>query len=217
MRVKMRRFDGKLTVAALAASFLAASLFAASPALAQSAGYKFLEAIKKNDEAVIVEMINKTGLKGTPGDIIINTRDISTGDTPLHVLIQKRNLKWISALIARGADMNVRNVKGVTPLWLAINNGYSDAALLLVSNGARPNDPGPAGETPLIASVHQKNLELVRALIKAKADPGRADSSGRTALDYARLSDKSSQIVTELEAAIKAAKASKAKSYGPSL
>jgi len=67
----------------------------------------------------------------------------------------------------------------------------------------------------LIAAVQRKDLRLIKALVAAGADPLRSDSSGRNAVDYAGLSG-SQQIGDEIAAAAKAAKAKKAKSYGPS-
>ena len=197
---------------------LAAGLFLVAPAQAQmSQGYKFLEAVKKKDGDTVEKMLGSSGSKTTPGTIIINARDITTGDTALHMVISRRDLQWVKYLIARQADVNLRNFSGTTPLWLSVNTGFTDAAFELIAKGARVNDPGPAGETPLIAAVHQKNLELARALIKAGADANKADNSGRTALDYAQLSIKGSTLANEIEAAAKAAKAKKAKAYGPSL
>lgn len=196
---------------------LAATLLLAGPAQAQfqSQGYKFLEAVKKHDGEAVEKMLSSSGSKSTPGDIIINARDITTGDSALHLIIGQRDLKWLTYLVAKGADVNIRNFRGTTPLWLAINTGFIDGASLLIAQGAQVNNPGPAGETPLIAAVHQRNLDLVRTLIKAGAIATRADNSGRNALDYAKLSN-SSLIANELEAAAKAAKAKSAKSYGPS-
>lgn len=196
---------------------LATALMFAAPAHAQfqSQGYKFLEAVKKHDGDTVEKMLSSSGSKSTPGDIIINARDITTGDSALHLIIGQRDIKWLTYLVAKGADVNLRNFRGTTPLWLAINTGFIDGASLLIAQGALVNNPGPAGETPLIAAVHQRNLELVRTLIKAGANPVRADNSGRTAIDYAKLSN-SSLISTELETAAKAAKVKAAKSYGPS-
>lgn len=195
-------------------AMLGASLLVAAPAHAESQGYKFLEAVKKKDGTTIEQMLGATGLKSTPGSIIINTRDIVTGDSALHIVIARRDYQWLEYLIYRGADVNIRNTQGTTPLWLAINTGFTEGASLLISKGARVNDPGPSGETPLIAAVHQKSLELVRTVIKAGGDPTRADNSGRTAIDYAKLAG-STTLLGELEAAAKAAKAKKAQSYGP--
>jgi len=211
--VSISRFSRNLTLGLS----LASALLLAVPAQAQfqSQGYKFLDAVKKHDGDTVEKMLSSSGSKSTPGDIIINARDITTGDSALHMIIGQRDLKWLTYLVAKGADVNIRNFQGTTPLWLAINTGFIDGATLLISQGAQVNNPGPAGETPLIAAVHQRNLDLVKALIRAGANPTRADNSGRNAMDYAKLSN-SSLISTELEAAAKAAKAKAAKSYGPS-
>ena len=211
---KLRRLLGRLMLASACA--LAGALVLTSPAQAQSTGYKFLEAVRKKDSAVVEQLLGNMGTKGIPGSVIINTRDISTGDSALHVVIGQHNLEWLSFLIYRGADVNLRNNKGTTPLWLAVNTAFTEAAELLITKGARVNDPGPSGETALIAAVHQKNLVLVKALIRAGADVGRADNSGRTALDYVALEPKGGAIATEIENAAKAAKARKVKTYGPS-
>lgn len=193
---------------------LALSLASAGAAQNMSAGYKFLDAVKKRDGTAVETMISNSGAKGTRGDIIINARDVTSGNSALHLVIEGHDYKWLEYLLYKGADANNRNFKGTTPLWLAINTGFSEGATLLIAKGARVNDPGPSGETPLISAVHQRNVELVRVLIKAGADTARADNSGRTPMDYARLSN-AGLITTELDAAAKAAKAKK-QSYGPS-
>ena len=51
------------------------------------------------------------------------------------------------------------------------------------------HDLAPAinGETPLIRAVQMHNVDIVRQLLDAKADPDRADyGSGKSARDYAR-------------------------------
>jgi len=184
---------------------------ASAPVAAQfsSAGYKFLEAVKKKDgEAVEKAVAENAG--------IVNTRDIASGDTPLLIVTQRRDLTWLNFLIFKGANPNQRNDKGVTPLATAVSLGWVEGASLLLERGARVNDPDANGETPLIAAVHQRNIELVRTLIKAGADPLRADNSGRNARDHAELLGKDSTIWTELDAAAKAAAARRKQSYGPS-
>ena len=193
---------------------LALSLASAGAAQNMSAGYKFLDAVKKRDGTAVETMISNSGAKGTRGDIIINSRDITSGDSALHLVIAGHDYKWLEYLLYKGADANNRNFGGTTPLWLAINSGFSDGAILLISKGARVNDPGPSGETPLISAVHQRNVDLVRVLIKAGADVTRADNSGRNPMDYAKLAN-AGMISSELDAAAKVAKAKK-QSYGPS-
>ena len=213
--VAFRPLRARTGLVQVLAALFASLLVLPSAVQAQSQGYKFLEAIKKRDGDTVEKMLGSSGNGSTPGTIIINARDITSGDSALHMVIAQHDLKWVAFLLYKGADPNIRNFAGTTPLWLAINTGFTDAAEGLIAKGARVNDPGPAGETPLIAAVHQKNIDLIRVLIKAGADPARADNSGRKPMDYAQLAG-ATTIISELDAAAKAAKARSAKAYGPS-
>lgn len=188
---------------------LALALPGTAGAQVMSVGYKFLEAIKKKDgEAVEKALADST--------TIINTRDVTTGDSALHLVAQRRDYTWLNFLLYKGANANIRNDRGVTPLGIAVSLSWPEGAQLLIDRGARVNDPDNNGETPLIAAVHQRNIELVRLLLKAGADAARADNSGRSARDYAALLGSESAIANEIEASAKAAAQRKKNSYGPS-
>lgn len=200
--------------AGIAAALLAGGIAVATPAAAQGMGgpgYKFLDAVRKRDGAEVDKALGPTG---TP--TIINTQDATSGETALHIVTARRDLEWMRFLLARGAEPNKANAKGVRPLGIAVNLGWVDGAEQLIAGGARVDDPGAAGETALISAVHQRNIEMVRLLIKAGASPTRADNSGRSAKDYAALMGGESAIAQELAAATKAAAARKAGTYGPS-
>ncbi len=198
-----------------ASAFAAMGLaFAAlSPAAAQlySEGYQFLEAVKDRDGDVATEMLNK------PGSQIVNTRDITTGDTGLHVVTARRDVLWVRFLLQRGANPNIRNNEGVTPLQLATRLGFLEGAEELLKKGAQVNVADSQGETPLMAAVHQRNVALVRKLLEEGADPDRNDNSGRSARDYLELMTGNTLLVREFEAAdANRADAGTAQQYGPS-
>ena len=145
-----------------------------------------------------------------------NTRDVSTGDTPLHIVVARRDLTWVQILAAKGANVNARNNKGQTPLQLASNLGFSEGVEILLKLGAKVDEPNATGETPLIAATHRKDAALARVLLKAGANPARNDNSGRSALDYATLDGRSNPVLSEIENAAKAAAGKpKASAYGP--
>lgn len=188
-------------------------LAAPMPAAAQfSDSYKFLEAVKKKEGQDVTDML----AEGGPN--LVNTRDVSSGDTALHIVTERRDLTWMQFLIAKGANINARNSKGTTPLVVASNLGFVEGAQLLVDLGAKVDESNTSGETPLITAVHNRNMALMRLLLKAGANPDRADNSGRSARDYARLANNSTVLLGEIEASAKArAAAGKTKSYGPTL
>lgn len=174
---------------------LAAGLAVLSaPAQAQfSEGYKFLEAVRDKDGQKVEDALNE------PGSTIVNTRDVTSGETALHIVTARRDLTWMSYLIGKGANVNARDAKGVTPLVLATNLGFVEGAQLLVESKATLDASNDAGETPLISAVHRRDIQLMRVLLKAGADPDRADNSGRSARDYARLDGRNSPLLAEIE------------------
>jgi ankyrin repeat protein len=181
------------------------------PALAQfSKSYKFLEAVRKKDGQAVTDELNQ------PGSTMVNTHDITSGETALHIVTARRDAAWLGFLLAKGADPNARDGKGVTPLVLACNLGFTEGLEVLIAHGARVDEPSGTGETPLIAAVHRRDIQMIRTLLKAGANPDRADNSGRSARDYATLDGKDSPLLAEIVATAKTRRSSTA-TYGPKL
>ncbi|MCL4673979.1 MAG: ankyrin repeat domain-containing protein, partial [Sphingomonadaceae bacterium] len=176
---------------------MAVALLMAVPASAQffSDGYTFLKAVKDRDGDKVTEALNE------PGNTLINSRDLSSGETALHIVTQRRDTVWIKFLSQKGANPNVADKTGTTPLMLAVNLGFVEGAQALIDAGARVDVTNDAGETPLIASIHRRDIALLRLLLSKGANPDRTDNSGRSARDYAALMQGNSQIIAELERA----------------
>jgi uncharacterized protein len=201
----------KLGLVARIASAIMLALAVPAAAQFQSDGYKFLEAVKDKDGDAATEMLNE------PGSTIVNTRDITSGDTGLHIVVARSDALWIRFLLQRGADPNIRNKKGLTPLQLATSLSFTDGVEALVKGGANVNVGDQTGETPLIAAVHARNVGLVRLLLEKGADPDHNDNSGRSARDYMELMSGNSLLKQEFAAAdTKRAEAGTKRNYGPS-
>lgn len=182
-----------------------------APANAQrmSEGFDFLKAVKARDGNKVTAALEK------PGTTVINARDVSSGESALHVVVARRDATWLRFLLGKGATPNVTDKAGVTPLQLASNLGWTDGVEILVGAGASIDETNVAGETPLIAAVHRRDVALVRALLEAGADPDRTDNSGRSARDYAALMGTRSAMMDELDAAKEKRAMRAAKAYGP--
>ena len=182
-----------------------------TPAYAQrmSEGFDFLKAVKARDGNKVTAALEK------PGTTVINARDVSNGESALHVVVARRDATWLRFLLGKGATPNATDKAGVTPLQLASNLGWTDGVEILVGAGASIDETNVAGETPLIAAVHRRDVSLVRALLEGGADPDRTDNSGRSARDYAALIGAQSAMMDELDEAKKRRAMRATKAYGP--
>ena len=184
------------------------------PASAQrvSDGHRFLEAVRERDGTVATEMLNE------PGSTVVNSRDISNGETALHVAAARRDTAWLRFLTQRGADPNISNKRGVTPLQVSVSLGDVDGAEALLKAGASQSHGNATGETPLITAVHRRDMPMIRLLLENGANIDMTDSSGRSARDYALLQGERSPIVEALDRAEEErAKKPAAQDYGPRL
>lgn len=155
---------------------------AAQPAMAQfSDSYRFLEAVRKGDNAKIAEFLE------TPGVTPVNTKDRTNGETALLIVVGQRDEVMTNYLLSRGARVDLADNNGRTPLMLAVERRFVEGARLLLANKADPNQTNSSGETPLIRAVHMRDIEMVRLLVTNGADPHRPDRlAGMSALDYAK-------------------------------
>lgn len=166
-----------------AAIALAAGIMLAAPASAQlySDGYQFLQAVDDKDGTKVTELLD------SPGSTVVNARDLTSGRSAMHIVVARRDGVWIDYLYQQGANVNIADNDGITPLMLATQLGYLEGVEKLIAHGARVDVTNDSGETPLMYAVHARNTELMRVLLEAGADPDRYDNSGRSARDYARL------------------------------
>ncbi|MGI8942986.1 MAG: ankyrin repeat domain-containing protein [Qipengyuania sp.] len=187
-------------------------LLAPLPATAQqmSEGYQFLKAVRERDGDEATAKLNE------PGTVVVNARDFTSGETGLHIVTQRRDLIWVKFLLQRGANPDVADKKGVTPLQIASSLGFVEGVETLVKAGANVDRGNSAGETPLMSAVHRRDTAMVRLLLANGADPDRSDNSGRTARDYALLMNGNGQILEEFRQADEKRKAAQdGRSYGP--
>jgi len=186
----------KMILALLAASlFPVASGVVAPPAQAQfSDSYNFLKAVRERKGEEAEKFLSE------PGTVIVDTRDSTSGETALHIVITRRDSTWLGYLLQKGANPNLADKKGTTPLMLATQLNYVEGIDLLVKKKVQVDQTNRSGETALILAVQLRNAEAVRALLKAGANPDKKDSrAGYSARDYAKQDGRATAIVAILE------------------
>jgi ankyrin repeat protein len=136
------------------------------------------------------------------GSRLVNTKDITTGESALHIVTRGRDLLWLRFLLAKGARPDLPTKDGDTALILATQLGWIDGATELLSRGAKVDASNGRGETPLILAVHKRDVSLIRLFVANGANPRRTDRvAGYSALDYAKRDDRSGALVRLLETA----------------
>ncbi len=91
--------------------------------------------------------------KGTP----VNGLHSSWSATALHQAVRLMRPDVVVALLAVGADVNVKIRYGYTSMWMAAANIKADILQLLIEGGGNVNETNSDGETPLIALVKYNN------------------------------------------------------------
>jgi ankyrin repeat protein len=122
------------------------------------------------------------------------------GRTPLHYALLN-HFDVVRLLIEKGADVNLRDSEGASPLDDAIWQGNLDAAAIVIAHGARLNEPDTGtGATPLNEAAFRGHAALVRYLLQFHPDVTIADHRGHTPLDNAIRMGKEDSALLLLDA-----------------
>lgn len=144
----------------------------------QEDAYRLTRAVAANDLATVKSLIKH----GVP----VNARN-GEGNTALHEAALSGRRTISQFLIDKGADVNVFNKFGRTPLYYwAKHEDRLDMVRLLISRGADVNAKREEGdETALHAAVWYGNVKMVEFLVAQGADVNATDAEGHTPLHKA--------------------------------
>ncbi|MBX3593645.1 ankyrin repeat domain-containing protein [Sphingomonas sp.] len=173
--------------------FAAALLALALPATAQqfSDSYTFLKAVREQDGDKVTKFLNE------PGQTIVNTRDRS-GEAAIHIVIKRRDLVYLRFILSKGGNPNLTDGAGNSPMMLAVESSFPEGIEVLLRYRANVNLANNGGETPLIRAVQRRDIDMVRSLLAAHADPDQVDRlAGMSARDYAAR-DTRAPAITQL-------------------
>ena len=120
---------------------------------------------------------------------------------PLRFATASSYIDILEYLISKGADVNVEDNLGRTPLWLQFNYGSLEGLKMLIENGADANGyfNKEKGDRFIHVMAQFGNLDLVKFLVeKGQADIHVKNNEGKTALDIA-MENGHSEVVEYLK------------------
>ncbi|MHC4604941.1 MAG: ankyrin repeat domain-containing protein [Planctomycetota bacterium] len=98
-------------------------------------------------------------------------------------------IRIIRSLIAKGAQINLKDQHGETPLHHAAEHGSTRIAEFLIANGADVNAKNSKGETALHCATFWGYRQIIELLIAHGADINAKTNEGQTAMDIATQQD----------------------------
>ncbi len=122
---------------------------------------------------------------------LLNGRDVNvksaSGETPLMNAAQNKNLRIVSFLLSRGADLRSCDGEGRSALhFAAASNSNEKVVAELLDAGADVNCRTNSGMTPLMQAARTGlNPAVVELLIDRGADVNARSADGRRAADFA--------------------------------
>jgi hypothetical protein len=109
--------------------------------------------------------------------------------TALHQCVRLSNTEMMKILLDLGANVEIKDADGETPVFVASSSRDPEMARLLLQAGANPNVKAKDGWSALMMATRDGYHQIVKYLLEAGADVfGASDMFGRTALDLAALS-----------------------------
>ena len=112
---------------------------------------------------------------------------------------QNGDVNKIKELLDSGADKEVKDDDGWTPLAWASNNGHTEIVKLLLDSDADIESEDNNGWTPLILASWCGHTEIVKLLLDSDADIESEDNNGWTPLILASINGKTEIVKLLLE------------------
>ncbi|KAL7291380.1 hypothetical protein TKK_0014974 [Trichogramma kaykai] len=131
-----------------------------------------------------------------PPAVDLNCVVAKSGDSPLHSILteEPERVEIIRILVRNGADPNLANARGSTPLHWALSKARGrDLLELLLRRGANPNSVDARGSTPLHAycTIYDADADSLRPFLELAREANRPvlidarDDEGKTPLHWA--------------------------------
>ena len=128
-----------------------------------------------NGHAEVIKLLLRHGA-------VVDSRRID-GSTPLSIAVRRGHADVVKVLIDNKADVNAPRNDGITPLYIAVWRGSVELTELLLRDGKADPNAAPIGDgaTALYVATYGMHLDVVKVLLKYKANVNAQNVDGATA------------------------------------
>ena len=103
---------------------------------------------------------------------------------PVHCAIFRENLAMLQWLCSHKADLNIKEGRGNTPLYLAANKGSKEAVQILLAAGADASILNQDGQSVPMLAVERDQAAIVDLLLSKGLDPNQKYGIGHGVQEY---------------------------------
>ncbi len=135
--------------------------------VSNAAGLKLIDAVRDQDWSLVGDLLKDR-------DTDVNARE-ADGATALAHAVYRDHVESVKALLDAGADPDLANDYGITPMNLAMENRSLSMVKLLLGAGADPNAANWSGETLLMTAARTGFADAMEVLLDAGADVNAQD------------------------------------------
>jgi ankyrin repeat protein len=146
-----------------------------------------IEAVTESNGAVVMRLAKTKRILNGKVDYTFQ-EDTLKKWTALHQCVRLSNTEMMKILLDFGANVEIKDADGETPVFVASSSGEPEMVRLLLEAGANPNVKAKDGWSALMMASRDGHPQVVKYLLESGADVfGASDMFGRTALDISSL------------------------------
>ena len=162
-----------------------------------------LRSAQQTRDANMLALLQKAGISPAQAKVGLNAKN-AQGQTVFLAALTNGQTEMAQSLLAQGAEVNVQDSKGETPLTEAMQHCPALVPTLLARGAKVKVVTQPFGLTPLHLAVNADDLQTARLLLQHGADPNACPPHAHTPLYRARKHNQTAmvQILQEAGASV---------------
>lgn len=146
-------------------------------------------AVLTQDKQKVEAIFTRPGITKDERDALINQKDVTEGQTPLHAAVCYSTYEIMEILLKCDPRQDIHDKHGFLPIHYAASAGNIMGASMLFEKGATPNDLTLEHETPLLVATYNRHFPTANFFLDKGSNPNIQNNKGMTPLHWSILYD----------------------------